>query len=282
MLSPRRALLRSAKTRGEVAERPDEREFVGSSVRIRRPRASAGQNPTYRGDPDAERPELCLQVLRSVVQVWRASAERRGMLLRACLHLRTVVRLSCFVRLRRTSRAVEALTTATARACASRSVLPYLGADASRGPSHRGSTTRIRPSMSADRAPARAARARGLLAAAQRLGRHVALLLLLLLPLQTSGVMHLVIDATRTLAGRSLHGDAAPCSHEEDGERCPPDCPDCHCVPAVPALLPVTPSVLLRRLAFETSEGRPSAASPSPRPLLQGLERPPRGVRSFA
>jgi hypothetical protein len=203
------------------------------------------------------------------------------MLLWTRLHLRADVRMPHFVWLQGASRAAAELRNLDS---------PNMSKPVDPGMSRRARVAWAMPSwqdgaaMSADFAPAvaAAARARGLLRAGQRLARYVSLLMLLLLPLQASGLVHLVVDATRTLAGVSLHGDAAPCPHEEDGERCPPDCPDCHCTPAVPALLPVMPSVLIRGLAFNASQGQSPAASLSPRPLVHGLERPPRIVRSFA
>jgi hypothetical protein len=127
-----------------------------------------------------------------------------------------------------------------------------------------------------------AAGPRSLVPAGRRLARWIALVILLVLPLQASGVVHVVTDAALSVAGLSSQADATPCPYEEDGERCPPGCPDCHCAPAVPALLPVMPSVVLRRLAFCAPDGHSAAASLSPRPVLPGLERPPRDVRSFA
>jgi hypothetical protein len=123
-----------------------------------------------------------------------------------------------------------------------------------------------------------AAGPRSLVPAGRRLARWIALVILLVLPLQASGVVHVVTDAALSVAGLSSQADATPCPYEEDGERCPPGCPDCHCAPAVPALL----SVVLRRLAFCAPDGHSAAASLSPRPVLPGLERPPRDVRSFA
>ena len=127
-----------------------------------------------------------------------------------------------------------------------------------------------------------AAGPRSLIRIGRRLARWIALVVLLVLPLQASGVMQVMTDAALSVAGLSSQADAAPCPYEEDGERCPPGCPDCHCAPAVPALLPVMPSIVLRRLPFSAPEGQSAAASLSPRPVLPGLERPPRGVRSFA
>ena len=116
----------------------------------------------------------------------------------------------------------------------------------------------------------------------RRLTRWVALLVLLALPLQASGALHVITDAVVGLAGHALHEGAPACPYEEDGERCPPDCANCHCVLSVPALLPAMPSVALRRGSFTPPSGCSSPASLSPRLAACGLERPPRYLPSFA
>lgn len=117
---------------------------------------------------------------------------------------------------------------------------------------------------------------------ARRLARWVAVLVVLALPLQASGVLHVVTDALVDLTGHAVHQGAPPCTYEEDGDQCPPDCANCHCVLAVPALLPALPSVVVRRTSFAPPPGRSSPTSLSPRIAVSGLERPPRLLRSFA
>ena len=97
-----------------------------------------------------------------------------------------------------------------------------------------------------------------------------------LLPLQAAGVLHVVADVATVLAGEAIHAGEPPCAYEQQGERCPPDCSHCHCPPVLP-VVPVTwpavepPSV--RTLHLVES---PYDATAPPRPLLGGLERPPR------
>ena len=136
--------------------------------------------------------------------------------------------------------------------------------------------------MSADFRIPPAPRGRALALFLRRFARCVAFAVLLALPLRMSGVLHVVSDVIVTLAGHALHEGVPACPHEEDGERCPPDCASCHCVVAVPALLPAMPSVAPRRRSFAPPPGWSTPASLSPRLALPGLERPPRALRSFA
>ena len=97
-----------------------------------------------------------------------------------------------------------------------------------------------------------------------------------LLPLQAAGVLHVVADVATVLVGDEVHQGEPPCAYEERGERCPPDCPHCHCSTALP-VLPIVqlliepPRVRTLRTVIVAYD-----ATAPPRPLLSGLERPPR------
>jgi hypothetical protein len=108
--------------------------------------------------------------------------------------------------------------------------------------------------------------------------RLVTVLGALAISLQPSGVWHVVADTLVTAAGATVHEGRPPCSHEKDGEDCPPNCPDCHCFLASPALPPASPSVVVHRPIHVPTT--PSAEdSTTPRgPPPRGLDRPPRAV----
>lgn len=103
--------------------------------------------------------------------------------------------------------------------------------------------------------------------------------LLLAVPVQASGAFHAVTDVVLALAGEKIHQGKPPCSHEEHGKRCPPGCPDCHCSLVVPALLPVVLTVRLVRTLADPIELSFYDATAPPRPVLSGIERPPRTTR---
>lgn len=99
---------------------------------------------------------------------------------------------------------------------------------------------------------------------------------LLLVPIQASGVLRAVADVVTTLVGQQLHQGKPPCPHEEQGERCPPGCPDCHCSLAAPATLPhVSIALVVHATATPIILFFHDATAP-PRPLISALERPPR------
>gem|GEM_PF-3530335 len=102
---------------------------------------------------------------------------------------------------------------------------------------------------------------------------------LLLVPVHASGVLHAVADVVVALVGEKLHQGKAPCSHEEQGERCPPGCPDCHCSLAAPALLPPCGGAFLVRTMMTPVVLLFHDATAPPRPVLSGIERPPRFAR---
>lgn len=98
------------------------------------------------------------------------------------------------------------------------------------------------------------------------------------LPLQATGVLHALTDVVVSAVGEKVHHGNPPCSHEENGERCPPGCPDCHCVLSLPAL-PPSPMTLTVRVVSSLSipEMLPNATAP-PHPPLSSIERPPRNA----
>jgi hypothetical protein len=108
--------------------------------------------------------------------------------------------------------------------------------------------------------------------------RLVAVLGLLSLALQPIGVWHIVADTVVTVSGATLHEGRPPCSHEEDGEDCPPNCPDCHCFLATPALLPELPSVVAHRPIHTPTTPTTHEARAPRGPPRRGLERPPRAA----
>lgn len=101
-------------------------------------------------------------------------------------------------------------------------------------------------------------------------------LVLLLVPLQASGTLHAVADLVVVLAGETIHQGKPVCPHEEQGESCPPGCPDCHCFFLFPALPPPVACLVVKRGVTHTVEGVVYDATAPPRPPLAGLERPPR------
>lgn len=109
--------------------------------------------------------------------------------------------------------------------------------------------------------------------------RWFALLLqfaLFLVPVQASGVFHVVADIVATVAGEQVHHGEPPCSHEKQGKRCPPGCSDCHCALAAPTLPPRLELVgVPRAVQLSVVSWLPDALAP-PRPVVSGLERPPR------
>ncbi len=97
-----------------------------------------------------------------------------------------------------------------------------------------------------------------------------------LLPLQATGVLHVVADVAVELVGEALHEGEPPCSYEQQGKRCPPGCSHCHC-PSVLPVLPISWPVLLPpRVRTVHAVVPPYDATAPPRPMLSGLERPPR------
>lgn len=97
-----------------------------------------------------------------------------------------------------------------------------------------------------------------------------------LLPLQASGLLHVVADVATVLIGERLHEGEPPCSYEARGEHCPPNCPHCHCsvpLPVLPVTCPIPEPPRVRALPEVSS---PYDATAPPQPLLAGLERPPR------
>ena len=97
-----------------------------------------------------------------------------------------------------------------------------------------------------------------------------------LLPLQSVGVLHVMADMATVLVGESIHQGEPPCSYEQQGERCPPDCSHCHCPPALPALPVAWPVLLPPQVRTLRLVQSPYDATAPPRPMLLGLERPPR------
>ena len=97
-----------------------------------------------------------------------------------------------------------------------------------------------------------------------------------LLPLQAAGVLHVVADVASVLVGDEMHQGEPPCAYEERGERCPPHCPHCHCATALPVLPIVQPRIEPPRVRMVRHVEPPYDATAPPRPLLSGLERPPR------
>lgn len=121
-------------------------------------------------------------------------------------------------------------------------------------------------------------RPRGLLQGWKRWLVLVLQLLLFVIPVQTTGVLHVVADVVGVLVGEQIHQGKPPCPHEENGEHCPPGCPDCHCLVVLHALPVASPPLLFVRAMAPIEVGFAHDATAPPPPLLTGVERPPRGL----
>ena len=98
---------------------------------------------------------------------------------------------------------------------------------------------------------------------------------LVFIPIQSTGVLHVVPDIIVMLVGEKVHEGKSTCRYEEQGEHCPPGCSDCHCLSA-PALLNSFPSVVLVSIEVVPAQTPVHYALAPPRPILSGIERPPR------
>lgn len=100
-------------------------------------------------------------------------------------------------------------------------------------------------------------------------------LVLILVPVQSTGFLHVVSDVIVTLVGEKLHEGKSTCPYEERGEHCPPGCSDCHCLSA-PALMSAFPSVVLVGIEVVPAQIPVHHALAPPRLILSGIDRPPR------
>ena len=71
------------------------------------------------------------------------------------------------------------------------------------------------------------------------------------------------------------------CPLEKSGVECPPSCPSCHCLHGQIASLPSpSPTLEMKLVASDTRTIEPREAAAPHAPLLRGLYRPPRALRS--
>lgn len=111
-----------------------------------------------------------------------------------------------------------------------------------------------------------------------RVATHVLRTMALVLALQFSGAAHHALDLARALD--LVSAVEQQCSHEEQGDDCPPGCPACHCGHAAPAV-PSSPSVPTWMRAFSRELApTPHEATGPPKGLRASVYRPPRRDRS--
>ncbi|CAN5178239.1 hypothetical protein BH09MYX1_BH09MYX1_26600 [soil metagenome] len=107
---------------------------------------------------------------------------------------------------------------------------------------------------------------------------HLVRLAVLLFAVHVSGLAHGVIDFVRTCEAVQLH-ESDDCNGGDD-DRCPADCPNCHCAHGAMAL-PSRPTIY-RFVSFDAKVDalRPSVQTTPPQTDLGCVFRPPRSALS--
>jgi hypothetical protein len=67
--------------------------------------------------------------------------------------------------------------------------------------------------------------------------------LVVLVSVQSTGVLHLAADAVDAIADGSQHREG-DCDDPDSGRDCPPGCPSCHCTHGMMAAIPVPPGTV--------------------------------------
>ncbi len=97
---------------------------------------------------------------------------------------------------------------------------------------------------------------------------------------QLAGVAHHAIDVVFASQGAILHDGKSGCAHDEQGDECPPGCPDCHGTHRLAATPPIAVEGLQRVHDGSESLVRPRELE-APTGTRTAVYRPPRRVPSL-